>query len=150
MTCVGIKTSDNVYFLADSLFSEETIMKYHLFFIYDVKEFLNTLDYLETLNGNLYIPSHCSATNNIKSLIELNRNKTYEIIDNIYNICEDGKTFEEILKCIFDKYDLAINANQYVLVGSTIRSYLSYLFDENKLIYEFKNNKMLWKQGEMS
>ena len=52
---IGIKTSDDVYFLADSLFSEETISKYHLFFIYDVKEYLNTLDYLSTLNCKLYI-----------------------------------------------------------------------------------------------
>lgn len=67
---IGVKTSDNVYFLADSLFSEETITKYHLFFIYDVKEYLNTLDYLSTLNGNLYIPSHCDMTSDISSLIE--------------------------------------------------------------------------------
>ena len=143
---IGIKTSDNVYFLADSLFSEETITKYHLFFIYDVREFLNTLDYLNTLNGNLYIPSHCEATNNISSLIELNKNKVKEIIDKIYNICEKEMSFEEILKYIFDEYNLTMNANQYVLVGSTIRSYLSYLLDENKLSYEFKDNKMLWKQ----
>lgn len=143
---IGIKTSDNVYFLADSLFSEETITKYHLFFIYDIKEFLNTLDYLNTLNGNLYIPSHCEATYNISSLIELNRNKVKEIIDKIYNICKNEITFEEILKFIFDEYNLLMNANQYVLVGSTIRSYLSYLYDENKLSYIFKDNKMLWKQ----
>ena len=143
---IGIKTSDNVYFLADSLFSEETITKYHLFFIYDVREFLNTLDYLNTLNGSLYIPSHCEATNNISSLIELNKNKVKEIIDKIYNICEKEMSFEEILKYIFDEYNLTMNANQYVLVGSTIRSYLSYLLDENKLSYEFKDNKMLWKQ----
>lgn len=144
---IGIKTSDNVYFLADSLFSEETITKYHLFFIYDVKEFLNTLDYLNTLKGSLYIPSHCEATNNISSLIEFNRNKVQEIIDKIYNVCEKEMSFEEILKYIFDEYNLTMNANQYVLVGSTIKSYLSYLLDENKLSYEFKGNKMLWKKN---
>lgn len=143
---IGIKTSDNVYFLADSLFSEETITKYHLFFIYDVREFFNTLDYLNTLNGSLYIPSHCEATNDISSLIKLNRNKVNEIMNKIYNACEKEMTFEEVLKYIFDDYNLVMNSNQYVLVGSTIRSYLSYLYDENKLCYEFKNNKMVWKQ----
>ncbi len=143
---IGIKTSDNVYFLADSLFSEETITKYHLFFIYDVREFLNTLDYLNTLNGILYIPSHCEATSDISSLIELNRNKVNEIMNKIYNVCKKEITFEEILKYIFDDYNLTMNGNQYVLVGSTIRSYLSYLYDENKLCYKFEDNKMLWKQ----
>ena len=142
----GIKTSDDVYFLADSLFSKETIKKYHLFFIYDVKEFLNTLEYLKTLKGNLYIPSHCEATTDISALIEININKVNEIISKIYNICNKEKTFEEILKCIFDEYNLIMNANQYVLVGSTIKSYLSYLLDENKICYEFKSNKMFWKQ----
>lgn len=143
---IGVKTSDNVYFLADSLFSEETITKYHLFFIYDVKEYLNTLDYLSTLNGRLYIPSHCDVTSDISSLIELNRNKVNEIINRIYNACEREITFECILKYIFDEYGLVMNANQYVLVGSTIKSYLSYLYDENKLCYEFKDNRMVWKQ----
>lgn len=142
---IGIKTSDNVYFLADALFSEETIKKYHLFFIYDVREFLNTLDYLDSLDGRLYIPSHCDVTNNISSLIEINRNKINEISNKIYDFCEE-KTFEEILKYIFDEYNLIMNENQYVLIGSTIKSYLSYLCDENKLVYEFKDNKMIWKQ----
>ena len=143
---IGIKTSDNIYFLADSLFSKETIEKYHLFFIYDVKEFLNTLDYLETLNGKLYIPSHCEATDDISSLIKLNRNKVHEIIDEIYKICQKEKTFEEILKYIFDRYNLIMNTNQYVLIGSTVKSYLSYLCDEGKISYKFKDNRMLWEQ----
>lgn len=143
---IGIKTSDNVYFLADSLFSEETITKYHLFFIYDVKEFLNTLDHLKELNGAMYIPSHCEATSDITELIELNKNKVNEIINSIYDFCEKEVTFEDILKLVFDKYSLIMNANQYVLVGSTIKSYLSYLYDENKITYEFKDNKMIWKQ----
>ncbi|MCX4364354.1 MAG: MBL fold metallo-hydrolase [Bacilli bacterium] len=143
---IGIRTSDNVYFLADSLFSEETITKYHLFFIYDVREFINTLDYLNTLDGKIYIPSHCEATDDISSLIELNKNKVNEIMEKIYNACEKKMSFEGILKYIFDKYKLTMNVNQYVLVGSTIKSYLSYLLDEAKLCYEFKDNKMIWKQ----
>lgn len=146
---IGIKTSDNIYFLADSLFSEETINKYHLFFVYDVREFLNTLDYLETLNGKLYIPSHCEATDDISSLIKLNRDKINEILDKIYTICEKELTFEEIMKCVFDEYDLNMNSSQYVLVGSTIRSYLSYLYEEGKIIYEFIDNRMIWKQNNI-
>ena len=143
---IGIKTSDDVYFLADSLFSEETITKYHLFFIYDVKEFLNTLEYLKGVEGKFYIPSHSEATDDISSLIEINKNKVQEILNKIYDICKQEKTFEQILKTIFDEYNLVMNANQYVLVGSTIRSYLSYLYNEEKIIYEFKDNKMIWKQ----
>lgn len=142
---IGVKTSDDVYFLADSLFSEKTITKYHLFFIYDVKEFINTLNYLSNLNGKIFIPSHIEATKDISDLIELNRNKVNEIIEKICTYCIYPKCFEEILKYIFEEYKLIMNENQYVLVGSTIRSYLSFLYDENRITYEFKDNKMLWK-----
>lgn len=141
---IGIKTDDDVYFLADSLFSEETITKYHLFFIYDIKEYLNTLDYLSTLTGKMFIPSHTKATTDISNLIKLNRSKIEEITNKIYSLLEKEKSFEEILKTIFDEYNLTMNTNQYVLVGSTIRSYLSYLYDMDKIEYKFIDNKMLW------
>ena len=86
---IGLKTSDDIYFLGDALFSEETINKYHLFFIYDVKEYLNTLDYLSNLNGKLYIASHCEATNDISNLIKINKDKILEISNKIYNLCND-------------------------------------------------------------
>lgn len=143
---IGIKTSDNIIFLADSLVSEETINKYHVFFIYDVEEYLNTLNYLKKLSAKLYIPSHCEATTNIKNLIELNENKVNEIINLLYNYCITPSTFEEILKKVFDNYNLTMNATQYVLIGSTIKSYLSYLTNNKKLTYEFIDNKMYWKQ----
>ena len=146
MICVGIKTSDNIVFLADSVFSEETINKYHLFFIYDVKEYLNTLKKIAQMKAELFIPSHCEATKDIINLVKENERKVQEVIQVIYDFCEKEVTFEEVLKYIFDHYSLTMNANQYVLIGSTIRSYLSYLADENKITYEFKENKMIWRQ----
>jgi glyoxylase-like metal-dependent hydrolase (beta-lactamase superfamily II) len=144
---LGIKTDDDVYFLADSLFSAATITKYHVFFIYDVGEYLNTLDYLSTLEGKLFIPSHCEATTSISSLIELNRNIVQEIAAKIYSLCSKELTFESILQAIFDEYGLTMNPNQYVLVGSTVRSYLSYLYDNGKVCFEFRDNKMYWQQS---
>lgn len=144
---VGIRTLDDVVFLGDALFSVETITKYHMFFIYDVREFLNTLDYLEGIEGKLFIPSHCQAVDDIKDLILLNRNKINEILKLIYEYCKNKVTFDEILKYVFDTYSLTMNANQYVLCGSTVRSYLSYLCDEGRIAYGFDENKMIWKQA---
>ena len=146
---IGIKTDDEIYFLADSLVSEETIKKYHLFFVYDIREYLNTLDYLSTLNGRLYIPSHCEATGNILPIINANRDKINEICNTICSLCEEEITFEDILQKVFDAYGLMMNANQYVLIGSTIKSYLSYLHEEEKISFEFKDNKMYWKRREL-
>ena len=71
-----------------------------------------------------------------------------EISNKICEICEEEKIFEEILKIIFDEYKLTMSSNQYVLIGSTIRSYLSYLYEEEKLTFEFKDNRMYWKQKQ--
>ena len=145
---IGIKTDDDVYFLADSLVSEETIKKYHLFFIYDVREYLNTLDYLSTLTGKLYIASHCEATDNVLPIINANRDKINEICNTICSLCGEEIIFEELLQKVFDTYGLTMNTNQYVLIGSTIKSYLSYLNEEGRIYFEFKNNKMYWKCKE--
>lgn len=141
---IGIKTSDNVCFLGDALFSEETITKYHVFFLYDVKAYIETLDKLSQLDCDMYVPSHCEASSDISNLIEINREKIHEILDTVYTICTNPKPFETILKEIFDKYGLQMNVNQYVLIGSTIKAYLSYLKDNGKITYIFEDNKMLW------
>lgn len=142
---IGIKTPDNVYFLADCVFGENIINKYHLSFIYDVKEFLQTLDTVAALEGDLYIPAHAEATTDIKPLVELNRQKVYEILETILHICTTPINAEEVLKQICDHYHLTLDFNQYVLVGSTARSFLSYLLDEGKLERSFVDNRLLWK-----
>ena len=121
-----------------------------MFFIYDVQEYLNTLDYISTLKGKLFIPSHCEATNDISKLIDINRTKIEEITNKIYDLCCDETTFEDLMKKIFDSYNLALNPNQYILGGSTIRSYLSYLYDNDRIEYIFKDNKMYWKNKRLS
>jgi glyoxylase-like metal-dependent hydrolase (beta-lactamase superfamily II) len=142
---IGIKTADDVWFLADCVFSKNIISKYHLSFVYDVKAFLNTLDLVEQLQARLFIPAHADPCQDIRPLVKVNRNKVHEIIDQILSICTSASGFEDILQSIFNYYELTMDFNQYVLVGSTVRSYLSYLHDEGKLECVIRDNKMLWQ-----
>ena len=142
---IGIKTSDDVYFLADCVFGENTVNKYHISFIYNVEEFLKTLDFIETLEGKLFIPSHAPACEDIKPLVKLNRDKVFEIIDTILNICKEPLIFEDILQKVFIHYELKMDLNQYVLVGNTVKAYLSYLYDNEKLSLEIIDSKLYWK-----
>lgn len=138
---IGIRTDDDIYFIADSVFSEETISKYHLFFLCDVKECLATLDYLDTLSAKLFVPSHGEPTDDITHLTRLNRDKIAEITGVILDYCASPHTFEDILAHIFDHYSLTMNTNQNVLIGCTVRSYISYLCDEGKIAVELAGNR---------
>lgn len=142
---IGIKTSDDVYFIADCLSGPSILEKYHLVFLYDVEAFLKTLDFIETLEGKLCIPSHAPVTNHITDFVHLNRDKIHEIIHQIQTFCGQPHSFDEILQFVFTHYSLSMDFNQYVLVGSTLRSYLSYLHNQNLLSYEFQNNILYWK-----
>jgi glyoxylase-like metal-dependent hydrolase (beta-lactamase superfamily II) len=142
---LGLKTSDNVWFLADALASETVLEKYCIPFLYDVRKYLETLSIVEELTGDLFIPSHSAVTQDPKPLVEANRRKILEIASKITTICRQGTPFEDILKDLFDHYGLTMDINQYILVGCTIRSFLSYLNDEGHIDIVCDNNKILWK-----
>ena len=142
---VGIKTSDNVYFLGDALFSKETIEKYHVFYLHNVKECLHSLEIIEKLQGKLYIPSHAEPRKDIIELLLLNRQKIEEIISFILLFCQEKIVFETLLQKIFTYFNLSMNETQYVLVGSTIKAYLTYLYEQEKINYCFFNNQMFWQ-----
>ncbi len=142
---IGVKTPDNVYFLADCIFGEGTVNKYHISFFYDIAAQFETLDMLEKLEGKLFIPAHAKPMEDIKPLVKLNRDKSLEILDNLLEICKEPMHFELVLKKVFEHYNLTMDHAQYVLVGSTIRSYLAYLSDNGKVECYIEDNMLLWK-----
>lgn len=141
----GFKTADGVWFLADCLSGASIVEKYHVNFIYDVAGYLSTLDMLGTLEGKLFIPAHAEPATDIRPLAELNRAKVLEICGVLLELCREPLCFEEILQKLFAHYELTMDFNQYVLVGSTTRSYLSYLHDQGSLEAAFENNRLLWR-----
>lgn len=141
---IGIRTPDGVAYIADCISSQSTLEKYQISFIYDVGEYLNTLDRVEAMEAHMFVPAHADASADIKELLRFNRQKVFEIADKIVSILSVPMTFETLLKRLFDEYSLTMNHEQYVLVGSTVRSYLSWLKDSGKADAYFENNCMMW------
>lgn len=147
---IGVKTPDNVIFLADGLFSEEILNKYHLIFLYDLQAHFETLASLRALNAAWYVPSHAELTSDITALIGCNIRKIQEILEQIVSWCQAGAMFEELLARLCQTYTIALNANQYVLVGSTLKSCLAYLTDQGRLTPQFAEGTLRWVQQATS
>ena len=140
----GFRTPDDVVFLADCLSSKETLDKYRIGFIYDIAEYLRTLETVKTLKAKTFVPAHAPVTDNISELAEYNISVVNSIAEDIVSICKEPLCFETILQRLFDDYKLTMNFEQYVLVGSTVRSYLSWLKDTGRLNAEFTDNMLVW------
>ncbi|WP_373218012.1 MBL fold metallo-hydrolase [Ruminococcus sp. 5_1_39BFAA] len=143
---VGFRTPDDVVYLADCLSSRETLEKYQIGFIYDVGAYIETLEMVKKMKAKMFIPAHAAVTEDISGLAQYNIEKVQDIAQNILSLCEKPLSFEAILQKLFTGYGLAMNFEQYVLVGSTVRSYLSWLKDTERLKVSFENNMLLWER----
>lgn len=141
---VGFRTPDNVVFLADCLSSRETLDKYAVSFIYDVGAYLETLDQVEKMEAAMFVPAHAKASADVKELVHYNREKVLDIAERILSICQEPMCIERILQEVFRDYGLAMNMEQYALVGSTVRSYLSWLKDTGRMTTVFEDSMLLW------
>ena len=144
---VGFRTPDDVVFLADCLSSRETLEKYRIGFIYDVAAYLKTLETVKAMQAAMFVPAHAAATEDISDLAQYNIDTVLEIAGRIMELCREPMCFEAILQKLFLAYGLTMNFEQYVLVGSTVKSYLSWLKDTGKVTALFENGMLLWCQA---
>ena len=141
---VGIKTPDDVYFVADTLGSIDLVERAHILLIYDVKGYLESLDFVESLDGKMVVPSHSEATTNIRPVVEFNKNKILEIENVLLDYLKEEHNCTECTQHIFNHYNLNITYNKYMLILSTVRSYLSYLSNSKRIKNYFKDNRLVF------
>ena len=141
---IGILTPDGTAFVADCVSSAATLEKYKVSFLYDVAEYLKTLDLIENYEAKRFVPSHAEVCESMAELADINRRCVYEVAEMLLEICKEKLTSEEILKKVFDAYSMVMNFQQYALVGSSVRSYLAWLLGEGKVEVIIEDNRLLW------
>ncbi len=143
---IGVRTPDGVFFAADTVFSEKIIEKYGVTFCFDVGKAIETLEKLPLIPAKLYVPAHAEPVEDILPLTRLNREALETVGETVVGLCrEKPRSFEEILQSVTSRWQLALDANQYVLVGSTLRAHLSRLSDLDRIGPDFDGGRMVWK-----
>ena len=95
----------------------------------------------------MFVPAHAPATESVEELARYNIAKVRQIAERIVELCREPMCFEVLLQKLLTAYDLKMDHQQYVLVGSTVRSYLSWLKDTGRLTVLFEDGMLLWQRA---
>lgn len=134
-----------IAFLGDGIFGREYIKKYWIPYLLNVSDFKESLRRIDQIQADYYIPSHGEISSEISSRVELNMIAVLETEMAIINILKTPHTAEELVKEIADLNSMNMKSGQFVLISSTMRSYLSSLYHEKRITYTISQNQMLWK-----
>lgn len=143
---VGYRSPDHVVYLADCVSSSETLKKYRIPYLYDVSAHLQTLDMVSRLEAALFVPSHAEACEDIRPLAKENTETVLRIAEDILELCAAPIQLEEILQKLFGRYALKMDFGQYAMLLGTVRSFLVWLREENRVEAEFEDNRLLWRK----
>ena len=143
----GYRTPDGTAYIADCVSSAATLEKYGVPFIYDVAAYLDTLRKLPELEAGLYVPAHAEAVEDIAPLAELNLRHVEALCESVLDLCAEPVCFDELLGRVFDRWALQLTMEQYVLVGSTVKSILSWHLDAGRAETLIEDNRLLWRKA---
>ncbi|MGC8768104.1 MAG: MBL fold metallo-hydrolase [Calditerrivibrio sp.] len=124
---IGLKI-DKIVYLGDALFSGEVIKKYGVLYLYDVDRFEKSLSKIEELTFEKAVICHKGLYDKevILDLIHTNRNHTETMKSLILENLQFNTDYE-ITEKIIHKLSIEPNLTIYMLILSTMRSYLSFL-----------------------
>ncbi|WBW96141.1 MBL fold metallo-hydrolase [Oceanirhabdus sp. W0125-5] len=148
---IGIITPDNVAFLGDSIFSESILKKYSLAYVFNIEAFLDSLEKIKSLSCQKYVLGHGDKVYNdeeMKELIEINRNNIYKYEKEICDALNNPMTQEDLMEHIFILNDLNLNQKQYYLNRTTMNGYITYLLNKEKIESTIESGKLYFYTKE--
>lgn len=141
---IGVRTSDGIFFIADSLFSSAILDKYGLVVCFDVAGQERTLEYLEKAEAELFIPSHAEPAADIAPLVRRNRDSLLQTREIVLKTCAKPSSREDLLAELVRRFGINLTPAQYVLTHITVSAHIAFLADEKSLKPIFADGRMLW------
>lgn len=140
---IGIKTPDDVWFVADSIIANRTFDSYKIPFFLDINKSIETAKKLPQLKGKMFVPSHMPASEDITETALYNAKRLEKLKEYFLSICNE-KSLEEILQKADEDMDLDFNADKYAKVSLIVKSFLQALIDDKKITAEIEHHRLVY------
>lgn len=147
---VGVITPDKVFYLGDALFDYHIMEKYDFPFIFDLENYLNSLDKIKNADYDFAVLSHSKNIydkSETLDIVEKNRENVFKYLNQIEDFLKQPYTREDLLSDIIDLNGLKLDYKEYYYYYSTLGSFLTYLMDNNKLEYQIEKGKIYYYEA---
>lgn len=143
---ISDKNDKKVIFPGDNIFPRNEIINHWIPLILNPVQYMESLDKLCAIEKVEWcIPSHGDfLKRNINEAAELNKIAIISTRTCILDSLKTKKrmTVEDIVKYVADKNDMQLTFSQYVLVYSTVKSYIAVMHDAREIKMEVSDNKL--------
>ena len=135
----------SIFFLGDALFGRKNMGRHWIPYIYDIDDFKKSLETITNTESDLFLPSHGDLTTSIDAVTELDLLAILETEKAILSILKEPCTAEDLLKKIADINGITMKISQCVLIGSTVRSYITSLYKAGLIFPCMQDNRLVWQ-----
>lgn len=142
---VGFITPDKTAYIGDALASEETLSKYAISYTFDIGSCLSTIEKLKETDASCFVPSHATHRYDIAPLCEVNTRVMLEVAKRIRGMLIEPCTHDELMKKVFDAYEISMSIPQFCLIGTTVRSYVLWMREKGMADCTIRDNRILWQ-----
>ena len=140
---IGVRTPDDVVFLADAILSKKTWDEYKLPFFYSINESIQTLKDIQNIKAKLFVPAHDSPLGDIHELAEYNIKSMMHKKELIYDLCE-GKSFEKIFSDVVGALELKIMTSKYPMYAVVVRNFLQSLVEDEAIYATLEDSVLVY------
>lgn len=148
---IGIVTPERVCFMGDSIFSEETIRRYGIPYLYDIEDTKATLNTLKVTDCDFFVPGHSDnfmTREELLVLIDKNLENIHKYENQIVELLDQPLTREELLENIIVLNDLEVSYRQFLLYHSSLSAFIAYLFNRDLISYSLENGKLYYYNSQ--
>ncbi|MDY3375314.1 MAG: MBL fold metallo-hydrolase [Terrisporobacter othiniensis] len=144
---IGILTDDKILFVGDLFVGSQMLKKFDLLLLYDVKEYLNSVNKIKDIDFEYMVLGHDKeiySKIDSQGIINNHISAVNNYVNQVKDLLKSPITIDNILKNIIINNNLSCNYTEYHYFRSSIVSIISYLCDLNQIDYSIELGEVLY------